>query len=317
MTSAPTVPKVFVSHASEDKQRFVVDFARRLRENGVDAWLDQWEMQPGDSLVDRIFEQGLKQAQAVVIVLSAASVQKPWVREELNLSVVKKITKGIKLIPVVIDQCDIPESLQSTIWQRIDDLGSYEAEFQRILDVIFDRSGKPALGERPPRFAAAEPVIATLTQTDERVFREIARHEIDLQEGAVALAQLRETPDLAAISVEELAESLLILAQQALVTAEGIDPTLGYFRLTLTGFRQYAEAFIDDYKSAVARISALLVNEGVYENHELAARSGKPLAFVNFVLDVLDDADQIIVSKYGSGLWEVVRVLPSLKRSLA
>src|SRR4051794_20083808 len=49
-------PKVFVSHASEDKQRFVERFAARLRENGVDAWLDEWEMKPGDSLVDRIFE---------------------------------------------------------------------------------------------------------------------------------------------------------------------------------------------------------------------------------------------------------------------
>ncbi|MHB9102858.1 MAG: toll/interleukin-1 receptor domain-containing protein [Sulfuricella sp.] len=46
-----TAPKVFVSHASEDKARFVVDFARRLRENGVEAWLDQWEMKPGDSQV--------------------------------------------------------------------------------------------------------------------------------------------------------------------------------------------------------------------------------------------------------------------------
>ena len=36
----PTVnhPKVFISHASEDKERFVVNFATALRENGIDAW---------------------------------------------------------------------------------------------------------------------------------------------------------------------------------------------------------------------------------------------------------------------------------------
>jgi len=28
-----SAPKVFVNHASEDKDRFVVEFARRLREN--------------------------------------------------------------------------------------------------------------------------------------------------------------------------------------------------------------------------------------------------------------------------------------------
>ncbi len=32
-------PKVFISHASEDKARFVTEFATKLRENGVDAWL--------------------------------------------------------------------------------------------------------------------------------------------------------------------------------------------------------------------------------------------------------------------------------------
>ncbi len=148
-----SAPKVFVSHASEDRQRFVMPFAQRLRENGVDAWLDQWEMKPGDSLVDKIFEEGLRNAQAVIIVLSAASVNKPWVREELNLSVVKRIGKGLKIIPVVIDACEVPEALQSTIWQRIDDLQQYDDAFQRILDAVFDRSPKPPLGEKPAVYA--------------------------------------------------------------------------------------------------------------------------------------------------------------------
>ena len=114
-------PKVFISHASEDKSSFLVDFARRLRENGVDAWLDQWEMKPGDSLVDKIFEEGLRDARAVIIVLSKSSVQKPWVREELNASVVNRIIRRTRLIPVFIDDCEVPESLQSTAWQRVDE----------------------------------------------------------------------------------------------------------------------------------------------------------------------------------------------------
>lgn len=80
--------KVFISHASEDKERFVTEFAIRLREKGVDVWLDKWEMLPGDSLVEKIFEEGLKEADAVIIVLSQFSVDKPWVLEELNVSVI-------------------------------------------------------------------------------------------------------------------------------------------------------------------------------------------------------------------------------------
>ncbi len=126
-------PKVFVSHASEDKERFVLNFAARLRENGIDAWLDKWEMRPGDSLVDKIFEEGIKEAKAVIVVLSKFSVQKPWVREELNAAFVKRINTGSKLIPVVIDDCDVPEALRSTLWERIADLSSYQESLDRIV----------------------------------------------------------------------------------------------------------------------------------------------------------------------------------------
>jgi hypothetical protein len=46
-------PKVFISHASEDKERFVIRFAETLRCAGIEAWLDQWELRPGDSLIHR------------------------------------------------------------------------------------------------------------------------------------------------------------------------------------------------------------------------------------------------------------------------
>src|SRR6056297_3656707 len=118
-------PKVFISHASEDKPRFVTAFATKLRENGVNAWLDKWEMLPGDSLVDKIFEEGLKEADAIIIILSHNSVDKPWVREELNAGVMKRISKGSRIIPIVLDDCVIPESLKSTLWEKIERLDEY------------------------------------------------------------------------------------------------------------------------------------------------------------------------------------------------
>lgn len=317
MTEAQGLPpRVFISHASEDKQRFVVKFAQRLRENGVDAWLDQWEMRPGDSLVDKIFEQGLKHAQAVIIVVSATSVLKPWVREELNLSVVKRIGQGLKLIPVLIDQCEVPQALQSTLWQRIDDVENYDAQFKRILAAIFDVSDKPPLGKPPEQYVATTPILPTFTLNDARLLRAIAHYEVDLCEGAIPFGELRTQPELAALTEEELIESAEILAQKDAIVFEKLGPALGWLRLTLPGFQQYAEAFVPDYKESVARIAGLLINEDTATNRELAARTGKPLAFVNFVLDVLAEAGHIIVEKYGSGEWEIVRVKPSLKRAL-
>jgi hypothetical protein len=145
-----TIPtrKVFISHASEDKERFVLNFAKKLREQGVDAWVDVWEMLPGDSIVDKIFSEGIRDAYAMIVILSKNSVEKRWVREELNAGFMHRINGKCKVIPVVIDPCEIPEALRSTIWEEIRDLDNYDDEFQRILDAIFSRNSKPPLG--PP-----------------------------------------------------------------------------------------------------------------------------------------------------------------------
>ena len=67
--------RVFVSHSSHDKERFVEPFARRLRERSIDAWLDKWEMLLGDSVVGKIFEEGLKDAAVRQCLISSQRKQ--------------------------------------------------------------------------------------------------------------------------------------------------------------------------------------------------------------------------------------------------
>jgi hypothetical protein len=310
-----TPPKVFVSHASEDKERFVVNFAQRLRANGVDAWLDQWEMGPGDSLVDKIFEQGLKEAQAVIIVISQTSVHKPWVREELNLAVVKRVATGIKLIPVVIDQCEVPQSLQSTLWQRIDDLDHYDAAFERILAAIFDASTKPPIGAAPERLQTS-PKIPTLTQADDLVLQTVAQLSIAQRANAISIGELRDALAPEQLSDTALEESLDILRQKNALQIDWLAPLTGSVILTLVGFGQYAEHYIENYTQLLQRIGGLIVNSDVASNDELAEKASIPLGLVNFLLDVFAEAGHLTLAKYGSGTWEVVQYHPSLKRLL-
>ena len=63
--------RAFLSHASEDKEDFVEPLARELAEMGVAPWLDIWEIRPGDSLVRKLFEEGLDTVDAVIVVVSA------------------------------------------------------------------------------------------------------------------------------------------------------------------------------------------------------------------------------------------------------
>src|SRR4051812_16112694 len=108
--------KAFLSHASDDKGRFVRQFAEKLMANGVDVWLDEWEINPGDNPVRKIFDEGLAQCGVVIVVMSEKSVRKPWVREELDAAFVKKVEGRAKLIPIRLDGCDMPECLKTTRW---------------------------------------------------------------------------------------------------------------------------------------------------------------------------------------------------------
>ncbi|MCH8873553.1 toll/interleukin-1 receptor domain-containing protein [candidate division KSB1 bacterium] len=62
--------RVFISHSSMDKNRFVIPFAEKLRASGIHAWVDLWEIKPGDSLVRKIFDDGLSQSDAIIVVVS-------------------------------------------------------------------------------------------------------------------------------------------------------------------------------------------------------------------------------------------------------
>lgn len=141
-------PSVFVCHASEDKQRFVMPFAKALRRAGIEAWVDQWEIGPGDSLVSRIFDEGLANADAFIVVLSLTSVTKPWVREELYSAFIRRIQSGRtkRLIPILLDETVTP----------------------RIIAQIHGQSDRPPVGSKPPYLATQ--LVWTDDPQDETVF---------------------------------------------------------------------------------------------------------------------------------------------------
>lgn len=61
--------KAFISHSSIDKP-FVERLAGDLRtREGIDAWLDKWEILPGDRIPQKL-EEGLSSAGILILVLS-------------------------------------------------------------------------------------------------------------------------------------------------------------------------------------------------------------------------------------------------------
>lgn len=84
---------VFISHASEDKDPFVRDLARRLQTVGLDVWYDEFSLRVGDSLAESI-DRGLAHSRYGLVVLSPNFFAKHWTRWELNGLVARQAGGG-------------------------------------------------------------------------------------------------------------------------------------------------------------------------------------------------------------------------------
>lgn len=94
--------RIFICHASADKERFVRRLAKELRRRRHDVWFDEWTIQPGEVLHERI-TQGIGGCDFFLVVISQTSLRSNWVREELNQAVLREIEdKARVVIPLVI-----------------------------------------------------------------------------------------------------------------------------------------------------------------------------------------------------------------------
>lgn len=124
--------RVFLSHNSADKP-FVRRLATDLKQSGADIWLDEWEIQVGDSLIQRIAD-GIDGSAFLVAVISENSAQAPWVVEELSLAMTDQIGgSGIKVLPVRIDDSRMPHFLRSRLYADFRVPGSYYTSLNALL----------------------------------------------------------------------------------------------------------------------------------------------------------------------------------------
>jgi len=100
-------PRVFVSYAHEDTQ-MAMKIAQYLREQKIRVWLNEEEIQPGDSLKKKI-EEGLNTSDYFLALLSESSTQSEWVRKEWKAAIDHgRQGKWPKVIPVLIGDTEPP-----------------------------------------------------------------------------------------------------------------------------------------------------------------------------------------------------------------
>jgi predicted nucleotide-binding protein len=75
--------KVFISHASEDKESAARPLGEALVQLGYQVWYDEYVLNVGDSLSEEI-DRGLAECDFGVVILSPSFFQKNWPRRELS-----------------------------------------------------------------------------------------------------------------------------------------------------------------------------------------------------------------------------------------
>ncbi len=155
---------VFLCHASEDKE-VVRELADRLEAAGLDAWLDEREILPGQEWELEI-RKAITRCRAVVVVLSADSVDKRgFVQKELRiaLDLADEQPEGaIFVIPLRVGEAQVPGRLKK--WQYLD----YQSPgwFERLEAALRpDRSSFPA-----PVAEVSHPLVADTRHEIQRPF---------------------------------------------------------------------------------------------------------------------------------------------------
>jgi len=93
---------VFVSHASDDKEKFVIPLVNKLKNYGLNVWFDKFELKVGDSL-SRSIDEGLRESNFGIVVLSKAFFGRNWTSYELESLINRQVEKGKVILPIWYD----------------------------------------------------------------------------------------------------------------------------------------------------------------------------------------------------------------------
>lgn len=123
---------VFLSHNHKDKN-FVRKLAKDIDAHNIKVWIDEAEMNIGDSLVQKIRE-GIDSVDYFAIILSENSINAPWVVNELDVAMNYQIQGKIKILPIVLSMVEPPSFLVGKLYGNFTEPDNYNAELKRLIN---------------------------------------------------------------------------------------------------------------------------------------------------------------------------------------
>ena len=250
-------PKVYLAHASEDKP-MVRPIAEYLMRHGVDVWFDEWEIEPGDSLRQKM-EEGLGAMTHLMVILTPRSITKPWVSREIDVGFVSLVGGRSRMVPlrVGVEISELPPFLTTLLCEQLDP--SSQEDLAALVARLHGVSRKPALGPAPRYVQSAPEGLSGWSAAA----MAIGRHLVEKSEHAMTRDPIATTEELAAATGLDLTDvrlAILDLKEGGYLWESDIP---GHVAPECALFVDFDEAFMQFNPSADARVVAnLLVSRG-------------------------------------------------------
>lgn len=131
----PEERRIFLSHATVDGA--ISDrIASGLKLFDLDSFYAEWDLAPGDSIVERI-NQSLAKTDILIVLLSPNAVASSWVQRELSAGIAAQLSgRGVRVLPVVIEPCDIPPLLADILY--LDLSTEFEAGLLKLIELLLE-----------------------------------------------------------------------------------------------------------------------------------------------------------------------------------
>lgn len=152
MDELKSPPKVFLSYTSDDKM-IAKRIAESLQANGIDTWWDQWCIRAGNSLRQKI-DEGLEDCTHFLVLLTPQSINKPWVNQEMDAGLIRKLNNECKFLPVRYEllATDLPPLLSGMHAPEI----TTDEDITQLINDIHEVTRKPPLGPPPQIVSQSE-----------------------------------------------------------------------------------------------------------------------------------------------------------------
>ena len=94
------MPNVFISHRKDDANQ-AEQLATEVRNAGHGVWFDEWNINLGDSIVERI-DEGLEGSNYLVLCYSSSGMS-DWVNREWMSALARQLSgHGVKVLPLLL-----------------------------------------------------------------------------------------------------------------------------------------------------------------------------------------------------------------------